>query len=152
MSDVHANAHEAQGERSVSFFRLDDTALFSVMTTIMYVDDDALVRTTARRILEREGISVELAEGVADAKRRLAERAFDGIFIDIWLGDGTAFDLFAWLQEHQPALAKRAAFVTGDVAEDVATTKSLSALGCPVLAKPFDASAMAKTARSWSEN
>jgi two-component system response regulator RegA len=121
------------------------------MAKIMYVDDDALVRTTARRILEREGFGVELAEGVADAKRRLAEQQVAGIFIDIWLGDGTAFDLFAWLQEHQPALAKRAAFVTGDVADDVATTKSLSALGCPVLAKPFDASAMARTAQAWSE-
>src|SRR5262245_1606887 len=108
------------------------------MTTIMYVDDDAMVRTTVRRMLERHGFGVTMAEGVADAKRRLAEQSVDGIFIDIWLGDKTAFDLYAWLQEHQPALAKRAAFVTGDVAEDVATTKSLSALGCPVLAKPFD--------------
>src|SRR2546430_924164 len=91
------------------------------MPTIMYVDDDALVRSTVRRMLERQGITVETAEGVGDAERRLADRAVertvDGIFIDIWLGDGTAFDLYAWLQEHQPALAKRAAFVTVDVAD-----------------------------------
>ena len=121
------------------------------MPTIMYVDDDALVRSTVRRMLERQEITVETAEGVTDAERRLSGRPVDGIFIDIWLGDGTAFDLYAWLQEHQPALAKRAAFVTGDVADDVPMTKSLSALGLPVFAKPFDAASMARTALSWSE-
>jgi two-component system, response regulator RegA len=120
------------------------------MTLIMYVDDDDLVRSTARRILERQGFLVETADGVADAKRRLAGRSVDGIFIDIWLGDGNAFELYAWLQEHNPTLAAHVAFVTGDVAEDIPTSKSLSALGCPVLAKPFDASAMARTARQWS--
>jgi DNA-binding NtrC family response regulator len=121
------------------------------MPTIMYVDDDALVRSTVRRMLERQGIGVELAEGIADAKTKLEARPpIDGIFIDIWLGDGTAFELYAWMQEHAPSLTKRAAFVTGDIAEDVATTKSLTALGVPVFAKPFDAEAMARAARSWS--
>ena len=117
----------------------------------MYVDDDAQVRSTVRRMLERQGIAVELADGVGDAEAKLAGHSgIDGIFIDIWLGDGTAFDLYAWMQEHAPALTKRAAFVTGDIAEDVATTKSLTALGVPVFAKPFDAQAMAQAARSWS--
>ena len=121
------------------------------MATIMYVDDDPLVRSTVRRMFEREGITVQLADGVGDAKAKLSARsAIDGIFIDIWLGDGTAFDLFAWLQEHAPSLTRRAAFVTGDIAEDVATTKSLTAVGVPVFSKPFDARAMAQAALAWS--
>ena len=65
----------------------------------------------------------------------------DGLFIDIWLGDGTAFELHAWLQEHHPALAKRVVFVSGDVPGDT-TGPTPTALGCPVLGKPLDVPAI----------
>ena len=121
----------------------------------MYVDDDPSVRTTVRRMLERQGVAVEVAEGVHDAQAKIAERApdatrIDGIFIDIWLGDGTAFDLVAWLQEHAPQLRKRAALVTGDISDDLPADRTLSTLGLPVFAKPFDAAAMSKTIFAWS--
>jgi DNA-binding NtrC family response regulator len=126
------------------------------MPTIMYVDDDESVRSTVRRMLERQGVVVEVAEGVHDAQSKIAGRGadatrIDGIFIDIWLGDGTAFELVAWLQEHAPQLRKRAALVTGDIADDVPADRTLRALGLPVFAKPFDAAAMAKTAFGWSD-
>jgi DNA-binding NtrC family response regulator len=119
------------------------------MATLLYVDDDPSLRIIVRRQLELFGLQVLTAESVAEAKERIEQGSPDGVFIDIWLGDGTAFDLFAWMQEHHPVLVRRVAFVTGDVAEGVPPEKALSALGCPVFAKPFDIPAMAQLASSW---
>src|SRR5919112_5799176 len=85
------------------------------MATVLYVDDDPSVRMVVRRQLEHNGLQVYTAEGVREAKERIEQLPPDGLFIDIWLGDGTAFDLHAWLQEHHPMLAKRVVFVSGDV-------------------------------------
>jgi DNA-binding NtrC family response regulator len=120
------------------------------MATVLYVDDDPVVRMLVRRNLEESGLEVFTAEGVQEAKVTIDRLPPDGVFIDIWLGDGTAFDLFAWMQEHHPTLTRHVAFVTGDVAPDAAAERSLSALGCPVLPKPFDMASMLGLARSWS--
>jgi CheY-like chemotaxis protein len=76
------------------------------MPTVLYVDDDPAVRMVVRRQLEYHGLQVYTAEGVREAKERIEQMTPDGLFIDIWLGDGTAFELHAWLQEHHPALAR----------------------------------------------
>lgn len=121
------------------------------MPTVLYVDDDPVIRTLVRRQLEQSGLEVFTAESVHEAKVAIDRLPPDGVFIDIWLGDGTAFDLYAWMQEHHPMLIRHVAFVTGDVAPDAATAeRSLSALGCPVLPKPFDMNSMLGLARSWS--
>ena len=72
------------------------------MPTVLYVDDDPAVRMVVRRQLEYNGLQVYTAEGVREAKERIEQMPPDGLFIDIWLGDGTAFELHAWLQEHHP--------------------------------------------------
>jgi DNA-binding NtrC family response regulator len=114
----------------------------------MYVDDDPAVRMVVRRQLERNGLQVYTAEGVREAKERIEQMPPDGVFIDIWLGDGTAFELLAWLQEHHPVLAKHVAFVSGDVPGDTGG-RTPTALGCPVLGKPLDISSMVRLARGW---
>ncbi len=120
------------------------------MSTILYVDDEQAVRTVVQRLLHRRGVTVHIAGSVAEAKEALLSREdLDGVIIDIWLGDGTAFDLHAWIREHRPALAKRTAFVTGDIAEDVEADRSLTTLGCPVFGKPLDYEALLSTVRAW---
>lgn len=121
------------------------------MVTVLYVDDDPAVRMVVRRQLERSGLRVFTAEGVAEAKERIERMPPDGLFIDIWLGDGTAFDLHAWLQEHHPVLVKRVVFVSGDVPLAPPGGRRPTALGCPVLGKPLDAAAMAELAKAWDE-
>ena len=118
------------------------------MATVLYVDDDPAVRTVVRRQLERSGLQVFTAEGVQEAKERVEQLPPDGLFIDIWLGDGTAFELHAWLQEHHPALARRVVFVSGDVPGD-SGGRQVTALGCPVLGKPLDIAAMVRLAGEW---
>ena len=104
------------------------------MATVLYVDDDPAVRMVVRRQLEHSGLQVYTAEGVREAKERIEREPPDGLFIDIWLGDGTAFELHAWLQEHHPVLARRVVFVSGDVPGDPGG-RTPTALGCPVLGK-----------------
>jgi len=55
------------------------------------LDDDPAVRMVVRRQLEYNGLRVYTAEGVREAKERIEQMPPDGLFIDIWLGDGTAF-------------------------------------------------------------
>ncbi len=122
------------------------------MPTVLYIDDDPRIRVVVRRLLEEHGLRVITAESVAEAKQRVTQADPDGLFIDIWLGDETAFEVFTWLQEFHPLLAEHTAFVTGDVSlsprEPVG--RSIRALGRPVLAKPFDIEAMVALARSWA--
>ena len=118
------------------------------MPIVLYVDDDPAVRMVVRRQLEHCGLQVFTAEGVREAKERIERQAPDGLFIDIWLGDGTAFELHAWLQEHHPVLARRVVFVSGDVPGDPGG-RTPTALGCPVLGKPLDVPAMVRLAQDW---
>ena len=118
------------------------------MPTVLYVDDDPAVRMVVRRQLEYSGLQVYTAEGVREAKERIEQMPPDGLFIDIWLGDGTAFELLAWLQEHHPMLSRRVVFVIGDVPANT-TGHTTTALGCPVLGKPLDVAAMVRLASDW---
>ena len=121
------------------------------MSTILYVDDEQAVRTVVRRLLERRGVTVHIAGGVAEAREALLATPVDGVVIDLWLGDGTAFDLHSWILEHRPGLERRIAFVTGDIVETLEGDRSLSALGCPVFGKPIDYEALLAVVRGWGE-
>ena len=118
------------------------------MATVLYVDDDPSLRMVVRRQLENSGLRVYTAEGLREAKERIEQAPPDGLFIDIWLGDGTAFELHAWLQEHHPVLSRRVVFVSGDVPSNTGG-RTHTALGCPVLGKPLDVTAMVRIAQDW---
>ena len=108
------------------------------MATVMYVDDEAALRRVVGRWFEKRGTGVLLAESAAEARRLLREHDVAGVFIDVWLGEETGFDLFAWIAEHRPQLKDRVVFITGDVAPGVAPGTELQALGRAVIAKPFE--------------
>jgi DNA-binding NtrC family response regulator len=108
------------------------------MATVLYVDDDEALRDVVRTWLERSGHVVHTADGVASAKACVAAHEFDGAFVDVWLDDGTGFELHGWLESQAPALARRVVFVTGNIVEGADEAgRRLRALGQPVLAKPF---------------
>ena len=105
-----------------------------------------------RRLLEQHGLHVLTAESIAEAKQRVVQADPDGLFIDIWLGEETAFEVYSWLQQFHPLLAEHTAFVTGDVSrsESGAGERSVQALGRPVLAKPLDIEEMVALAHAWA--
>jgi DNA-binding NtrC family response regulator len=120
------------------------------MVSVLYVDDDDTIRRAVQAWLERHGAEGHVAATIFDARRQLESRAFDGVFIDIWLPDGTGFDLYAWIQEHQPKLTDRVVFITGDIKSGEREEKQLHALGRRVLGKPFDLRELEEYLRLWS--
>jgi len=120
------------------------------MATILYVDDEQAIGNAVQTWLERRGAAVHRANSLESARRLVARHAFDGAFIDVWLGDGTGFELYEHIAEAQPGLASRTAFITGDAVprEDVA--RRLAELGRPVIAKPFDLSTLDGWVATWT--
>ena len=119
------------------------------MATVLYVDDETALRRAVQAWLERRGDAVVAARTICEARDRLAGRDFDGLFIDLWLPDGTGFELIDWIAERDPDLAERVVFVTGDVVPAADTARQLAMLGRPVLAKPFDLLEVERVVRGW---
>ncbi|MGQ0714373.1 MAG: response regulator [Gemmatimonadaceae bacterium] len=120
------------------------------MPVVLFVDDEASMRRVVQHALSLHGVEVHAADGLAGAQRQCERHAFDGAIIDVWLGDGSGFELYAWLQEHHPRVARNTVFVTGDIAANADLGRSIRALGRPVLVKPFDFRELEDIVRGWS--
>ncbi len=119
------------------------------MPSVLYVDDEEGIRRAVRAWLSRQEIEVHTARGVRSAKSCMGRFRFDCAFIDIWLADGTGFDLYAWIQSSYPEVAKRTVFVTGDIVASASTRKTLETFGRPVMAKPFDLTEIDRHLQQW---
>ena len=95
------------------------------MATVLYVDDESALRRAVQAWLERQGDEVVGARSIGAAKEQLAARPFDGVFIDLWLPDGSGFELIDWIAERDPALGERLVLVTGDIVPTPATAASV---------------------------
>lgn len=120
------------------------------MPVVLFVDDEAPMRRVVQHALALHGIEVHTAGGLADARAACERHAFDGAIIDVWLDDGSGFELFSWLQEHHPRVARNTLFVTGDIAANADLGRQIRALGRPVLVKPFDFDELEAIIRSFS--
>jgi DNA-binding NtrC family response regulator len=121
------------------------------MAMVMYVDDEAALRRVVRRWFEKRGTNILVAESAAQARQLMREHDVSGLFIDVWLGEETGFDLYAWIAEHRPQLKARVVFITGDVAPGVAPGAELQALGCAVIAKPFELDDLQVYVTQWTQ-
>ena len=89
------------------------------------------------------------AASLDEAKTVLETSRVDGAFIDIWLGSESGFELFKWLEKHQPTVAANVVFVTGDVIPDRPVQQTLDTYARPVLVKPFELSELESIVRGW---
>ena len=108
------------------------------MPILLYVDDEVLIGTAVARWFGRRGHTVHLANNIETAKRAIAEHRPDTLFIDVWLGDESGFELMSWIEDVHPELAERVTFVTGELADTTRSDRVWRTLGRPVLQKPFD--------------
>jgi DNA-binding NtrC family response regulator len=122
------------------------------MPTILYVDDEAPLRRAVTAWLTRRGTVVHSAPSIETAKRCVDQFALDGCFIDLWLTDGSGFELFDWLADHHCALAANVVFVTGDIVSTQQTQRHFAMLGRPVLTKPFDLAMLDRYVEQWSRH
>lgn len=119
------------------------------MARILYVDDERAIGRAVHAWLSRQGVEVSQAHSVRGARSCLARHRYDGAFIDVWLGDGTGFELYDEIRAQHPELAARVAFVTGDTVPRAEIAKRMQAIGCPVLTKPFDLSELETWVEVW---
>ncbi len=74
------------------------------MARILIVDDEASLRDSLRRTLERDGHETVSAADLRSGRRELAGGGFDLLISDIRLGDGSGLDLIADARQASPAL------------------------------------------------
>ena len=111
------------------------------MPSLLYVDDDENIGRIVARWFERRGHKVHIARNVAEAKRLLLVHSPNAIFIDVWLGAESGFELMSWIEDVRGNLASRVTFVTGELVEPAGQGQRVwQTLGRPVLQKPFDLS------------
>ena len=109
------------------------------MATLLYVDDEEPIGRAVARWFERRGYIVHQARSLSDARLLLETNDPDTIFIDVWLGTESGFELLAWIDDNRPQLAERVVFVTGELVDsDASHGRIWKTLGRPVVRKPFD--------------
>jgi DNA-binding response OmpR family regulator len=108
------------------------------MSVLLYVDDEETIGRAVARWFTRRGHTVHLAPTVAAARQVLTEHDPDALFIDVWLGNESGFELMSWIEDQRPELAERVTFVTGELADADRIDRVWRTLGRPVLQKPFD--------------
>jgi two-component system response regulator RegA len=103
---------------------------------LLLVDDDAPLRRSMARALERRDFQVLAAEGVAEARTLAREHRPEFAVLDMRLTEGSGLDLVRSLRELRPEI--RIVIVTGygNIATAVAAIK---AGAVDYLAKPVDA-------------
>ena len=103
---------------------------------LLLVDDDAPLRRSMARALERRGFQVLPAEGVGEARALAREHRPEFAVLDMRLAEGSGLDLVRTLRELRPET--RIVIVTGygNIATAVAAIK---AGAVDYLAKPVDA-------------
>jgi len=103
---------------------------------LLLVDDDAPLRRSMARALERRGFEVAAAASAAEARDLAAEHRPGFAVLDLRLAEGSGLDLVAVLRELRPDI--RVVIVTGygNIATAVAAIK---AGAIDYLAKPVDA-------------
>ncbi|MGI9487808.1 MAG: ActR/PrrA/RegA family redox response regulator transcription factor [Geminicoccaceae bacterium] len=103
---------------------------------LLVVDDDAPLRRSLTRALERRGFVVLPAEGLAEGRMLAREHRPEFAVLDMRLAEGSGLDLLKTLREARPEI--RIVIVTGygNIATAVAAIKAGAA---DYLAKPVDA-------------
>jgi len=106
----------------------------AVVKRILIVEDEPAISEICRRVLTEEGWEVDIAANGKVAQGMIKEdyRLF---LIDIRTPAMDGKELYQWLLEKYPALAKRVIFTTGSVLGEELT--ALKQTGRPFLPKPF---------------
>ena len=71
-------------------------------TRVLVVDDEAVVRAGMARVLERQGLDVEVAASGAEALERMAEQSFTVVFLDIKMPGMDGVEVLRYIRSHHP--------------------------------------------------
>ncbi len=104
---------------------------------ILIVEDEPAVATALGEMFRIGfGCEVDLAVNGVSAFERLSQQSYALVLSDVRMPEMSGTELYLWLCEAQPGMAKRFVFVTAH-AEDRHFETKLIEWGVPILAKPF---------------
>jgi len=116
-----------------------------VSRSVLVADDDPALLEMMRLALTKEGHRVAVAASAAAARELLADRSFDLVVSDIYLGDGTGIDLLDDIRTASPD----AAVILVTAQGTVETASAAHHAGVfDYLAKPFRLEHLAERARA----
>jgi len=108
--------------------------MMNMTPSALIVDDEQSIQGIIRIFLEREGFSVACGSSIHEAEQLLADRKFDLIIADIYLGKGTGIDLLRRIREYDTSA--RVVLITGS--PDVESAAEALRLGAfDYLTKPI---------------
>jgi len=104
---------------------------------ILVIEDEPSVMAYICTALTRTGYNVACAPSGGKAIEMLDGGSFLGVISDMRMpGDVDGADIYDWLFEHDPNLASRLFFITGDTMNPD-TAAALERTGVPYIEKPF---------------
>lgn len=113
------------------------TSRKSTGARVLVVDDELIVQRLMQEILTVQlGCQVDVATNGVEALELLTSARYTFVVSDIRMAGMNGTELFLWLREAQPALARRLVFVTGHAGERH-LEEEIAAWGVPMLMKPF---------------
>jgi len=114
--------------------------------SILVVEDEPKIGEVCYRVLTGEGFVVDIAVNGSLGKDMLEKKEYDLIIVDIVTPVMDGKQLYHFIAEKHPHLAKRVVFTTGDVLGS--DTKSfIEKGGQPFLLKPFTPSELVSVVR-----
>lgn len=121
------------------------------MASVLFVDDEPIVRRAVQLYLEQAGHTAYTAATIGEAQAIAIAHPLDGVFLDIWLAGGeSGFELVDWVNERLPTLAPRIVFVTGHANPHAGAAQLRRNIDRPLLPKPFDMRALDSHIAEWA--
>jgi DNA-binding response OmpR family regulator len=107
--------------------------------TVLLVDDEACIRFSVSRVLQRAGFRVVTAATGLEALDRLRSEPVAAVVCDLRLPGLSGAALFEQIQATAPELCGRILIASGDLSEPD-TGRLLERTGAPALLKPYGTS------------
>jgi PAS domain S-box-containing protein len=104
---------------------------------VLVVDDETFLLECLVDAITAWGCEVTPCSLAAEAIQKLQVESYDLIISDIRMPGLSGIQLYAWIQAHQPLMARRILYTTGD-SFDPETREFLDRSKLPNLGKPFD--------------
>lgn len=104
--------------------------------SVLVVDDEHEITVLLQRILEGEGHRVVAVNSGVEAREALGERQFDLLICDLKMPGMDGRELYAYVQQEHPHLAKHVIFSTGDTVSDE-SWNFLNQVDNRYISKPF---------------
>ncbi len=102
----------------------------------LVVEDEPVISQICWRILTAEGIDVDIAMNGSIAKKMVDDKSYDLCLSDIRTPAMDGIQLYEYLEQEHPDLARRVVFTTGDVMSGY-IAQFLEGTKRPFLPKPF---------------